>query len=239
MMKVKYRNERYNLALMLWDIGAMLTAASGHPLVVEREGPNGKERGFKLKLHEKSPGAPLSPFYLNLRTADNSKLGPLTPKIVDLVAWCMFEICLERRLTFDAVVGVPRAGDPFAQAFARFAGTKCLTMEKLDHHGKRRIASLQGNVPVSVKKVLVADDLIAKADSKREAVEILRDAGMNVTDVIVFVDREQGGREELAKMGCTLRSVFTITELLALYLAMGKLDWELHANIHEYLAQTV
>ncbi len=197
-MNVKYKEARHYLALMLWDIGAMLTAASNHPLVVEREDP-------------------LSSFYLNLRTADNPKPGPLTPKIVDLAAWCMLELCLERTLTFDAVVGVPRAGDPFAQAFARFARTKCLTMDKWEHEEKRCIASLQGHVPALVKKVLVVDDLITKADSKREAIEILRDAGMDVTDVIVLVDREQGGRERLAKIGCTLHSVLTITEMLDLY----------------------
>ncbi len=212
-MNVKYKEARHYLALMLWDIGAMLTAASDHPLVVER----GLERGFKLKLHEKNSDDPLSSFYLNLRTVDNPKPGPLTPKIVDLAACCMFELCLERTLMFDAVVGVPRAGDPFAQAFARFARTTCLTMDKWEHKEKRCIASLKGYVPASVKKVLVIDDLITKADSKREAIEILRDAGMYVTDVMVLVDREQGGSERLAKIGCTLHSVLTITEMLDLY----------------------
>ncbi len=237
-MNLEYRKARHKLALMLWDIGAVLTAASDHPLVVEREGPNGKERGFKLKLHENNPDAPLSPFYLNLRTTDNPKLGPLTQEIIDQAAWCMFEFCLERKLTFDAVVGVPRAGDPFAQALTRFAGTTCLTMDKWEHQGKRRIASLQGHVLASVKKVLVVDDLITKADSKREAIEILRDAGMDVTDVMVLVDREQGGRKGLAEMGCTLHSIFTITELLDLYVEAGRMEPQLRDNILTYLAQT-
>ncbi len=216
-MNVKYQKTRHDLALMLLNSGAMLTDASNHPLVVEREGPNRKERGFKLKLHEKNSDDPLSSFYLNLRTADNPKPGPLTQEVIYQAAWCMFELFLERKLTFDAVVGVPRAGDPFAQAFARFARTTCLTMDKWEHEEKRCIASLQGHVPALVKKVLVIDDLITKADSKHEAIEILRDAGMDVTDVIVLVDREQGGHERLAKMGCTLHSVLTITEMLDLY----------------------
>ena len=62
---VLYQAKR-NLAIALFDSEAVLTAESDSPLVIKRNGPNGVERGFKLKLHEKNPEAPLSPFFLNL-----------------------------------------------------------------------------------------------------------------------------------------------------------------------------
>src|SRR3989344_4810594 len=101
-----YNKARYDLAIALLDDGAVLTAASCHPLVVERKGQNGKERGFKLKLHEKNPLAPLSPFYLNLRTPDNPKPGPLTPEVVDLGAYCMLLLARRRKLEYDVVIPV-------------------------------------------------------------------------------------------------------------------------------------
>ena len=44
--------------------------------------------GFKLKLHEKNPDAPLSPFYLNIRMQGH-KDGPLTRHDIGTLAALM------------------------------------------------------------------------------------------------------------------------------------------------------
>ena len=49
--------------------------------------------------------------------------------------------------------------------------------------------------------VVVLDDLITTGASKLEAIEPLLAAGLKVTDVVVLVDREQGGSGELAAKG--------------------------------------
>lgn len=235
-MDTLHQRRRLTLALALMDIGSVLTTESNHPLVVEREGANGMERGFILKSHEKNPDAPLSPFLLNLRTPDNPKPGPLTPEIVELAARCMRDVAIGKGPIFDAIAGVPRAGDPFAKALARLYGMNTIVLEKIERDGKRCIA-LPNNfwLPANVRKVLEVDDLITKADSKREAILVLRGVGLEITDILVLVDREQGGCEELATLGCTLHSVFTITELLDLYVDAGKMTPHLRANIHTYL----
>jgi uridine monophosphate synthetase len=217
------------------DVGAVLTSSSDHHLVIERDGPNGKERGFKLKLHEQNPGAPLSPIFLNLRTQDNPKLGPLTPEIVDLSARCMREVQRRAFVEFDAVAPVPRAGDPFGSALARLSGKPCLQMNKVDRDGDghRRVTSLV-NIDIVGTAILV-DDLITKADSKKEAIDVLRKAGLLVRDVFVLVDRQQGGREELTEIGCALHSVFTIGDLLDIYVWEQRMDRETCSNIRTYL----
>ncbi len=225
-----YHKARHSLALALMDIGAVLTADSVHPLVVVR----GEERGFKLKLHEKNTNAPLSPFYLNLRTSDN-KSGPLTSESIGLAARCMWDIQFERKLTFDAIVGVPRAGNPFATALGQLTGKPVIELEKYEHGGKRSIESLTGLVSESVKKVVLVDDLITGADSKIEAIQVLRDVDLEVTDVVVLVDREQGGGEGLSEWSCNLHSVFTITELLDLYVEVGRMQQKLRDDIQTYL----
>ncbi|OGG93848.1 hypothetical protein A2609_01205 [Candidatus Kaiserbacteria bacterium RIFOXYD1_FULL_47_14] len=229
---------RLTLAFALMNIGAVLTAESDHPLVVERERENGVERGFLLKLHEKNPEAPLSPFFLNLRTPDNPKPGPLTPEIVEFAARCMRDVQANRGLSFDATAGIPRAGDPFAKALARLYGMNAIVLEKIERDGKRCVALPSDFwLPARIKKALGVDDLITKADSKREAIGVWRGVGLEVTDILVLVDREQGGREELAGLGCTLHSVFTITELLDLYVDAGKMTSHLRIDIHAYLAR--
>ncbi len=232
-----YHKARHSLALELEAAGAVLTAASNHPLVIERQGLKGVERGFKLKLHEKNPSAPLSPFYLNLRTADN-KSGPLTQELVDMSATCMHMLVINKKLEFDAVAGVPRAGDPFAKALARFTGKSLIKMEKDEYNDKRRIAALKGKVPPSVRKVLLADDLITGADSKIEAVRVFQEADIAVDDIVVLVDREQGGYDQLMEWGCHLHSVFTIGEMLDLYVATDRMALQLHSAIRSYLKLT-
>ena len=232
-----YHKTRRDLALMLMDVGAVLTFASDNPLVVVRKSPHGKEKGFKLKLHEKNPNAPLSPLFLNLRTRDNPKPGPLTPRIIDLAARCMRNIELEKHLRFDAVVGIPRAGEPFAKLLGKFSGKPCIMLDKWEYGDKRRIASFKGIVPSSVRKVLVVDDLITKADSKRETIEVLRGEGIEVTDVIVLVDREQGGSHELMQLGCVLHAVFGITDMLDIFVRAGKMKPKIRKEIHAYLVR--
>lgn len=229
MSKNRYEQARSELAVAYMKIGAVLTRESDHPLVQTR----GTERGFYLKLHEKNPEAPLSPFYLNLRTPDNPKKGPLTPEVVELGARCMYLLAQMNKLKYGAVIGVPRAGDPFAESFGIQAGVPCYFLDKQEGGGKRRIV-LHGGLPVSVKRAALIDDLITEADSKIEAVEAVRD-DTTVRDVIVSVDREQGGGKELAKIGCELHANFTISELLDFYVRCGMMKRELRIEIRNYL----
>ena len=62
--------------------------------------------------------------------------------------------------------------------------------------------------------VVVLDDLVTTGGSKMEAIAPLPEAGLKVTDVVVLVDREQGGRGELAARGLALHSVLTLSTLL-------------------------
>ena len=239
----RYGYTRREIAFVLMDIGAVLTCESTdpdnptlpHPLIVER----GTERGFELRLHQKNSGAPLAPFYFHLRTPDNPKPGPLTPGIIKIAASCMQRVQLDAKLAFDAVVGVPWAGDPFAKGLAEFAGVPCLPMDKYEHGNKRCIASLKGKVPPGVRKVLMVDDVVTEGHSKLQAINILRDAGLEVSDVMVLIDHERGGREVLAEYGCKLHSVFTAAKLLDLYSHFGKVKPRIRDDIQKYIASQV
>lgn len=229
--QLNYQELRLRLAHALMDVGAVLTRDSDHPLVVTR----GDERGFRLKLHEKNPNASLSPIFLNLRTPDNPKPGPLTPEIVKIAAQCMRSLEYMHELHHNVVAGIPRAGDPFAAAFSPlYFFSPLIKMGKEESDGKRHIGSVIGEVPKGAT-VLVIDDLVTAADSKIEAIKSLEAAGLVVRDVMVLVDRGQGGREQLAARGYTLHSVFTINELLNLYVKSGKITSQLADEIKLYL----
>lgn len=225
------KDARYNLAMALMNVGAILTSESDHPLVVTR----GDERGFKLKLHESKPSAPLSPIYLNLRTPDNPKAGPLTPEIVDLAALCMLDAVESIRSEFDSVAGLPNAGDPFAESLARYTGKPLLMLGKLTSGETRRIATITKPIPDNVMSTLLVDDLVTGADSKLEALNVVRGAGLVACNVVVLVDRGQGGRKELIEAGCDLHAVFGILELLNMYVEARKLSEATFHRIVTYL----
>ena len=58
--------------------------------------------------------------------------------------------------------------------------------------------------------VVVLDDLVTTGGSKIEAIAPLTEAGLKVKDVVVLVDREQGGKAELAARGLALHSALTL-----------------------------
>lgn len=200
---------------------------------------------FKLKLHEKNPNALLSPIYINLRTPDNPKPGNLTQKIVIQIGRLMHFIAFQKKLEYKLVVGIPNAGTPFAKSFAKenFFNPNIPLLElskKINSDGTRHISKLISNQKIindTMKCVIVVDDLITKADSKLEAINILEKNGFIVRDVIVLIDREQGGREELESRGYRLHSAYKISELVKYYFTSGKINREKYEETIDYFSQ--
>jgi len=64
------------------------------------------------------------------------------------------------------------------------------------------------------QRAVVIEDLITSGDSILQAIAALKAAGLIVTDAVVLIDRQQGGVQELAGLGYTVRSVMTISWLL-------------------------
>jgi orotidine 5'-phosphate decarboxylase subfamily 2 len=196
---------------------------------------------FRLKLHDTQPDAPLSPIYLNLRTPDNPKPGPLKPELVEMITRLLYEILVQTMdLDFRYISGLPRAGDPLAAGLmenADYWGTVTLLhLEKEEGTGGRRIARLLEE-PKVLGKVLLVDDLITQADSKIEAIDVLEGSSLQVTDLVVLVDREQGGTEWLAReKGARVIAAFTLSQLLDYYVDSGKIDQAMADEVKEYAA---
>jgi len=63
-------------------------------------------------------------------------------------------------------------------------------------------------------RVLFFDDVVTAAESKLEGVQPLERLGAKIEMILVVVDREQGGREKLEKLGYRFHSLNTISELV-------------------------
>lgn len=226
-------NQR-TLARMLWNLGAFKTR--DHPSAVTRR----KERGFLLKAHEQNPELPLSPFYLNLRTPENPKPGCLTEECVSLVASTMRTLVDELGLKYSYVAGIPNAGVPFATIFTSLApATQLVWLEKCTDGVTRRIQGVQSLGSEGITQgahCLLVDDLITQAGTKMEAVAVCRDAGLVVTDLVVLVDRLQGGSRRLFEtQQVSTHALMSIFTLLNFYRDEGLLSTSVFNDIVDYI----
>ena len=71
--------------------------------------------------------------------------------------------------------------------------------------------------------------------SKIEALAPLLEAGLKVTDVVVLVDREQGGKAELAQHGLALHAALTLSQVLDCLVRHGRVTDSVRADVHAAL----
>lgn len=126
--------------------------------------------------------------------------------------------------SFDRIAAIPIAGIPFASQIAYNLRKPFLYVRKGIHlSGRER--RVEG-VLASGNKVLLIDDLITTGLSLKESADAVRAEGGVVTEGVVFLDREEGGRELLEKNGVKLHSVLKISEIAKTLYEMGAIDHE-------------
>ena len=198
------------LALSLFEIGAIKFGA------------------FRLKLHEKNPEAPLSPYYVDLRVL------PRHPRVMREVAQVYAEMAKDAQI-YDSCLGIPDAANPLATAFSLETETPQIYLRKEEKTGH----GIDGSFMTPFNQgetVLLIDDLVTKADSKLETINVLKNAGLKVSDVLVLVDREQGGAKQLSDAGYHLHAAFLFSKLLDFYHRVGKIDDAKYQEAVNYLA---
>jgi uridine monophosphate synthetase len=76
---------------------------------------------------------------------------------------------------------------------------------------------------------LFFDDVVSEGTSKLEAIRPLEQLGARIEHILVVVDRQQGGRENLAKLGYKVHALAEVTQLAAKLLQESKISKE-HAD---------
>ena len=148
----------------------------------------------------------ISPHYLDLRQIISS------PRLLAGVAEA-YEILL-RPLSFDRIAAIPVAAVPLAAAASLRLGKPFIYPRiTAKDHGTGN--AIEGAFKPG-ERVVLLDDVISSARSKLEAIAILEAAGLEVTDLVVLVDRESGGREEIERRGLGFHCFAGISQLLAL-----------------------
>jgi len=150
-----------------------------------------------------------SPYYIDLR------LAPSYPDVLDRIGDLYVGVVkneIQPKWKIDRIAGVPTAGLPVATVVSQKLRIPLIYVrkEKKDYGLSKTVEG----VVESNDNILLVDDLITTGHSTIQEAEILRETG-NVKHVVVLVDREQGGPENLNHEELELHSLIKITDVFA------------------------
>ena len=157
-----------------------------------------------------------SPIYIDLR-----RLASF-PRALEAAAAAYQEIL--GKLTFDRLAAIPYAGMAIGAAIALGSGRSMIYPRlEVKDYGTRR--GVEGEFAPGETAVVI-DDLATTGGSKFEAIDRLRQAGLQVRDVVVLIDRQSGAGAALAARGIGFHAVFALDDLLDHWERFGRVPVE-------------
>lgn len=170
-----------------------------------------------------------SPFYVDLRPLASD------PKILKHLANYMLEMLpLDN---FDLICGVPYAALPMATAMSLESYIPLIIKRKeAKDYGTKKL--IEG-IFTKGQNCLLVEDVITSGKSLLETIPEVENEGLSVSDIVVVLDRQQGGKEILEKKGYRVHTLFTITEVCKILKDEGHLIDEEVERINDFLAGNV
>ncbi len=139
----------------------------------------------------------------------------LTPEGAYLAASIILKMAAGKKI--DAIGGPTLGADPIVGALAalshinNFPVRTFIVRKAAKAHGTQR--QVEGPALKKGSRVILVDDVATTGKALIEAKEALDKIGVKAGQAIVIVDRGEGARENLAKAGLELDSIFTIDDL--------------------------
>jgi uridine monophosphate synthetase len=166
-----------------------------------------------------------SPIYLDLRNLISA------PALLAQVASAY--VALLRELAFDRLAALPYAALPIGAAISLQSGWPMIYPRKeAKDYGTG--AMIEGLFAAGERAVVI-DDLATTGESKFEAIDKLKAAGLAVQDVVVLIDRQSGAAEALADAGYRLHAVLTLSAMLDHWEQIGRVPAEQIAATRAFL----
>jgi uridine monophosphate synthetase len=151
----------------------------------------------------------LSPYYIDLACVLSSPKDLCS--LADIAATEIKRIAASE--VIDKLASIELKGALLLPSIGCRANLPCIVVRKetKTYGATGRIA---GAEVVRGESILFFDDVISEGSSKVEGIIALEERGARVKNVMVVVDREQGGRENLEKLGYRVHALAKISEMV-------------------------
>lgn len=170
-----------------------------------------------------------SPIYIDLRLIISY---PQLLKEIGKAMWDQIKEC-----QFDLFCGVPYTAIPIATCLSLSHEIPLIMRRKeAKNYGLQK--TLEGAFQPG-QTCLIVEDLITSGSSILKTAEHLKQEGLLVKEAVVLIDREQGGKKNLAQQGYAVRSVLTLSELLDVLFRNGFIAESVVAKVQDFLASAV
>lgn len=167
-----------------------------------------------------------SPFYVDLRPLASD------PKILKNLAKYLLDLVPERN--FDLICGVPYAALPMATAMSLESDIPLIIKRKeAKSYGTKKL--IEG-IFSKGQSCLLVEDVITSGKSLLETIPEVENEDINVKDVVVVLDREQGGKQLMESHGYRVHTLFNISEVCQILKEEGHLQDEEITRINDFLA---
>jgi len=172
-----------------------------------------------------------SPYYIDLRQTISS---PIT---MDWIGNALTRIVINEigKDRIDKILGVPTAGVPFATVVSQKLAVPLIYYRQArKEHGVRK--KIEGILDRN-DRVLIIDDLITTGESVIESAEVVRDQGGVVNELVVLLDREQGGKERLRSSRIEPHVLFRISDAMEWLHTVGLIEDKVFDTVKRYIKE--
>ncbi|MEM1282207.1 MAG: orotate phosphoribosyltransferase [Chlamydiota bacterium] len=168
-----------------------------------------------------------SPFYIDLRLITSY---PILLKSITEEMWKKIN-----EIDFEVICGVPLTAIPMATAISLDQNIPMIMRRKeVKKHGTKKV--IEG-VYRPGQRCVIVEDLITSGISILETVEPLKQEGLIVKDVVLLIDREQGGRENLEERNINLHAVMTISDILSVLIEENRIEKTVANQVNIFINQ--
>lgn len=168
-----------------------------------------------------------SPIYIDLRVIISQ------PDLLIDICNELQEVIASNVKEYDVICGVPYTALTLATAISTLnASPMVMRRKEMKNYGTKQM--LEG-IYTPGQSALIIEDLISSGTSILETALVLQAAGLQVTDAVVFIDREQTGIRNMEAFNIKVHSVVKLSEVMQFLNESGHLTDEQFSHAMDWV----